>query len=119
MSESIPTNEATFDEWAIVELMGHRRLAGRLREQTLGGAAMLRLDVPGGNPGGGDVTHFYSASAIYCITPCGEELARRVAAEMTNAGPVSVYEFPELRQRALALDHVEGEGDDDDLGRDQ
>jgi hypothetical protein len=35
-----------FEGWAIVELMGHRRLAGYVREVELAGAGMLRLDVP-------------------------------------------------------------------------
>lgn len=32
--------------WAILELLGHRRLAGRVSEVTLAGTTMLRLDVP-------------------------------------------------------------------------
>jgi hypothetical protein len=33
--------------WAIVEVFGHRRLAGRVSEVTIAGAKMLRVDVPG------------------------------------------------------------------------
>ena len=40
------TTEKTFEGWAIVELMGHRRLAGYVTETELAGAPMLRLDVP-------------------------------------------------------------------------
>ena len=40
-------SEEAFEGWAILELMGHRRLAGYLREQTVSGASFLRLDVPG------------------------------------------------------------------------
>lgn len=36
----------TFEGWAIVELMGHRRLAGYVRQAEQFGVAMLRLDVP-------------------------------------------------------------------------
>lgn len=36
-----------FEGWAILELMGHRRLAGYVREVELAGAGLLRLDVPG------------------------------------------------------------------------
>jgi hypothetical protein len=32
--------------WAIIELMGHRRLAGWLSEEEVAGAAFLRIDVP-------------------------------------------------------------------------
>jgi hypothetical protein len=37
---------AEYEGWAIVELMGHRRLAGWVQEVELAGAPMLRLDVP-------------------------------------------------------------------------
>jgi hypothetical protein len=33
-------------EWAIVEIFGHRRHAGRIREEERFGAKMLRVDVP-------------------------------------------------------------------------
>jgi hypothetical protein len=35
-----------FSGWAIVELMGHRRLGAYVREAEIAGAAMLRLDIP-------------------------------------------------------------------------
>jgi len=36
-----------FKEWAILELMGHRRLAGLVSEQQIGGASFIRIDIPG------------------------------------------------------------------------
>lgn len=33
-------------EWAVVEVFGHRRHAGRTREEERFGAKMLRIDVP-------------------------------------------------------------------------
>lgn len=48
MSERTGEN---FEGWAILELMGHRRLAGYLREQQVGGAAFVRIDVPNGCSG--------------------------------------------------------------------
>lgn len=38
--------EKTFEGWAILELMGHRRLAGWVEEVQLAGHGMIRLDVP-------------------------------------------------------------------------
>ncbi len=35
-----------YEGWAIVELMGHRRLGGYVRQAEQFGVAMLRLDVP-------------------------------------------------------------------------
>lgn len=40
------TDRTPFEGWAILELMGHRRLAGYVRETELAGTGMLRLDVP-------------------------------------------------------------------------
>ena len=41
--------ETTFEEWAILELMGHRKLAGKVTEQTIGSSTFVRIDVPGGD----------------------------------------------------------------------
>ena len=65
-----------FEGWGIVELMGHRRVAGRVSEVEQYGATMLRVDVPQGDDW---VTQFYGGSAIYCLTPTTEAIARQVA----------------------------------------
>ncbi len=82
-------DEPTFAGWVILELMGHRKLAGLASEVTIAGAAFLRLDIPSDPP----VTQFYGGAAIYCLTPTTEELARQVAAASRPA-PVSRYELP-------------------------
>jgi len=90
-----------FEGWAIVELMGHRRLAGYVREVEIAGQGMLRLDVPGWihtEPTGeqeerGAATQFYSPNALYCLTPTTEDIARRFAAR-TRPAPVSRFELP-------------------------
>lgn len=78
-----------FEGWAIVELMGHRKLAGYVREVTLAGASMLRLDVPSDPP----VTQYYGASSLYCLTPTSEEIATRLA-KASRPTPVHQYELP-------------------------
>ena len=55
-----PTTEK-FDEWAILELMGHRRLAGKVTEVAIGGGSFLRIDMPMKN--GTRFTQFYSPGA--------------------------------------------------------
>jgi hypothetical protein len=79
-----------FEGWAIVELMGHRKLAGYVREVTIAGAAMLRLDIPAEPP----LTQYYGASSLYCLTPTTEDLAKKVA-QASRPAPVSRYELPE------------------------
>lgn len=69
----------TFAGWAILELMGHRRLAGHVREVTLAGAGFIRLDVYEGDATEAAVTQFYPPSSVYCLTPTTEEAARKAA----------------------------------------
>ncbi len=86
-----------FREWAILELMGHRRLAGLVSIEQLAGAPFLRLDIPG--PDGTIASQFYSASAVYCLTPTTEAIARAVALREQPA-PVQPWELPPAVSRA-------------------
>jgi hypothetical protein len=83
----------SFAEWVILELMGHRRLAGHLTEVEIAGDGFLRLDIYQGEVVDPSATQFYRPGAVYCITPTTEELARAVA-ERSELGPVSRYELP-------------------------
>lgn len=88
--------ESEFEGWAIVELMGHRKLAGHCTAVDLFGAAMLRIDVYGPKTDGDDrprCTQYYNGTVIYCLTPTTEELARRVAVACAPA-PVTRWELP-------------------------
>ena len=87
-------NGEKFDTWAIVELMGHRKIGGRVTEQIIAGAPLLRIDVPEitGQPG---FTQFYGPSSIYSLTPTSEEIARKFAAYRREE-PVSPYELRAL-----------------------
>ena len=69
----------TFDEWAIVEVMGHKQFAGHVTEQALGGASFVRVDVPEVKVGetrhhGEETlpafTKLLGAGSIYAISPC-------------------------------------------------
>lgn len=83
-----------FAEWVIIELMGHRRLAGYLTEQEIGGRGFLRLDVPGDADAGEPtvITQLYNPQSVYCITPTTEAFARAVAAGSRPA-PVQRWEL--------------------------
>lgn len=95
--------------WAILELMGHRRLGGFVREEEIAGAAFVRIDVPAAD-GGEPYTQFYSPSAVYCITPTTEETGRAVA-ESYKPAPVQRWELPLLESRNPITDPEE---DDDE-----
>lgn len=53
-------------EWAVVEVFGHRKHAGRTREVERFGAKMLRIDIPiKGDTANGWETIFYGGSSIF------------------------------------------------------
>ena len=99
-----------FQGWAIVELMGHRRLAGMVTEVSVAGAGMLRVDIPTKGDGDFTLTQFYPPSSLYALTPVAEDIARAVA-KATASSPVHPWEMP----LALppAIDAEVDDGDDE------
>ncbi len=97
--------------WAIVELMGHVRVAGLLTEAEQFGAKMGRLEVP--RPDGGFTTQFFGGSSVYRITPTTEEVARHIALA-SQPRPVNAWELP---QRASSTETYDADGypEGDDL----
>jgi hypothetical protein len=91
--------DEAFDTWGILEIMGHQTYAGKLSEQTIGGAAFVRVDVPQV----GDIppfTKLFGGGSIYGITPTTEEVAR-LRAESLRQSPMSVYDLPEKVRQAM------------------
>lgn len=87
--------EPKFDDWAIVELFGHLRLAGKVTEATIAGGAFLRVDVPDKETPKKFWTRYFGSSAIFSLTPTAEALARAVARQC-DAEPVHQWDFPQI-----------------------
>ena len=93
-------------QWGIVELMGHKVVAGLIQKSEMLGKPMLRVDVPATSTYQA-FTQFYGEAAIYCVTFTSEDVAKRTAEEV-KVNPVSVYvpdlvtkeKYEELRVRA-------------------
>lgn len=100
-----------FDEWAIVELMGHVKLAGRVTEETRFGATMGRIDIPGAD--GGFVTQYFGGASVYRVTPVTEEIARAVA-KRNQPKPVHRWEMPQLAAPQARVPFPDRGDDDDD-----
>lgn len=89
------SDDTTFDQWAIIELMGHIRMAGKVTEQEIAGTTLLRIDVPE-KAGRGAFTTFVGASAIYRLTPTTED----VACALGDSTPDPVHPW-DVRERLL------------------
>lgn len=76
-----PAEEAAEQEpeFAIVEVFGHRKHAGRIYEVERFGAKMLRVDVPKeGDFAKGFTTLFYGGASIFSMAPCDLATVARV-----------------------------------------
>jgi hypothetical protein len=95
--EGIVTEEKheAFRQWCIVDVMGHKRLAGFVTEQVIAGHAFVRVDVFPGNAEKPTSTPLYNPSSLYGITPVTEDVARTFAMGC-RADPVAEWEMPRL-----------------------
>lgn len=84
------------ETWGVLELLGHRRLAGIIREESVAGVGMIRIDIPGEE--GRMTTQFYAPGALYCLTPCDEATARAFAIEH-QPQPIQRWELAALPER--------------------
>lgn len=121
-------DQGKLETWAIVEVMGHSRFAGFVQQVPMGGAAMIRVDVPAipeseeerphyddegkrstikvkvaGTPA---FTKFLGVSSIFAITPCDEEAAREAVRQFRSA-PVTILSLSPRRQLADQRDDDE------------
>ena len=76
-------------QFGIVELTGHKVVAGQIQKSEMLGKPMLRVDVPATSAFPG-FTQFYGEGSIYCVTFTSQEVANRVA-EQNKTNPISVY----------------------------
>ena len=106
------TTKPAYEGWALVELMGHRQTAGQVTEVEMAGTKVFRVDTPGQN-GEPVATQFYSGSAIYCLTPCSEQVAR----QFLDSRPYNLPPAIELALSQPETPRIAGpdhDGDEDD-----
>lgn len=83
-----------FEAWALVELMGHNKIVGRVSEHQFGNQSMLRVDVPeiDGLPA---FSKLVAISAVYAINPMTETDAIDYAKQI-KAKPFDVWSMEQL-----------------------
>jgi len=87
-------NKVKFETWALVELFGHNRLAGKVSEQVIAGQSFVRIDVPKTKKVPA-FTKYHLPNAVYGITPVDEDYATRMA-ERIEAQPINDYKHNEV-----------------------
>lgn len=90
-----------FEAWALLELFGHNRIAGKVTEQTIGGGSFIRVDVPDTTESKG-FTRLLNPSAIYAINPVTEEVARGLA-ESIKSKPITAWDARDVLERIEAM----------------
>lgn len=69
-----------FPAWVVIEMMGHRQVAGRAEEVIVAGGGFLRLDTPDDTaPGGLSGTQLIAPASVYALHFVTEEAARAAA----------------------------------------
>lgn len=85
------------EQWAIIELMGHQKIAGRYSEH----GPMHRVDVPNGD-GSFRFTRLYSPQAIYSITFVDQDTAL-AAARVFDQPAITIWELTREIKRLAAI----------------
>src|SRR5687768_18210807 len=94
-----------FEQWCIIGLFGHQKLAGLVAEKNIGGGSFLQVDVPE-TPSNPAFTRIINPSAVYDINPVTEEVAKMYAQNL-QVKPIEswdIHKFMEkVEQKKLEL----------------
>lgn len=103
-----------FDQWAIVDVMGHQRYIGRVTEHVIAGKGFVRVDVPESN-GESGFTKLIGPDAIHSISPISEQLAREMCGRRRQY-PIEYYDLPEVKRLPAGTETLIDDEEDYDVG---
>lgn len=118
---------AAYEGWARLELFGHRVIAGYVREVEEYGDKFCQIVTPELPAVPADPANYqralppmpqhlqnYGGRAIYCLTPCDEQTARRIAERIRHQA-ITPYETRPLQiEGASAASEIEDDPDASD-----
>lgn len=76
------------ETWAIVEIMGNKKIAGLATTEVFGSTSMLRVDVPE-TKSNQAFTQYYGMSSLYCISPVDRETAIKMVESLSIKPPIA------------------------------
>lgn len=82
--------------FAVIEMMGHRKIVGLVTESDISGGQLLRVDVLNAD-GEAERTEYIGVGSIYCLTIVSEEAAKAVAARNAPR-PAWAWNLPQRAQ---------------------
>lgn len=99
--------ENKLELFAIVELFGHTKMAGKVTEQSIGIATFVRVDVPetAHSP---SFTRLLNPSAIYALNPVTEDVMKHMAENFAQK-PIESWDIKRMHEKLLALGTREAE----------
>jgi len=100
MAEEEQVSAFEFEGWAILELMGHRKMGGYVRMN----GPLIRIDAH--DESRPVMTQWYGGHSLYCLTPTTEAIAKRLTQSAYRPEPVTAYEL------RLPAPPLHGDGDD-------
>jgi hypothetical protein len=97
------TENAETKTFAVVEMMGHRKVVGIVSESSFGPGSLIRVDVLG-TDGEIERTEHVGTGSIYCLTEVTESVAKASAAAYAPK-PSFAYDIaPTHRQIGASFD---------------
>ena len=87
--------------FAVVELFGHQRIAGKITEHNFGSSTFVRIDVPE-TPSQPGFTRLVNPTAIYAINPVTEEVMITMANNIQQK-PIEAYDVRVMVDKLIAL----------------
>jgi hypothetical protein len=87
MADDEQVSAFEYEGWAILELMGHRKLGGFVRMN----GPLIRVDMH--DESKPVMTQWYGTHSLYCLTPTTEAIAKRLTASAYRPEPVTTYEL--------------------------
>lgn len=87
--------------FAIIELFGHQKMAGKVTEQSIGPATFVRVDVPETKTHP-SFTRMLNPSAIYAINPVTEDVMNYMAGSLSQK-PIESWDIKRMNEKLLSL----------------
>lgn len=105
--------KARLEQYAVVEMMGHRKVIGKITESDIGASSLIKVTVlnKSGEP---ERTEYIGVGSIYCLTIVTEAVAKEAVANYT---PEPTWAYALNRPQLTGIpqgSYIDADDEDDD-----